>query len=98
MAQAQHVLVLMTMLPGFGSRTEVVDAEWHPNRGKMKTPGVKGDDLYFPVLDGCRLNLVSESPEMAYLLGLGVKYEGPNSQFAKYAGRSLGINDAWTAP
>lgn len=55
-----------------------------------------GDTYFVPVVDGFELSNVAETWEMAMLIGLERKFEGYNNQFAKYAGRMLGIKSALT--
>jgi hypothetical protein len=44
---------------------------------------------YSAIVDGKRINHLFEKPEEAVLFGLGVKYEGHNTQFHHYAARML---------
>lgn len=46
------------------------------------------------VVDGEETNLIAETEDVALLLGLGLKYDGLNSQFAKMATRMLRIDKA----
>lgn len=48
-----------------------------------------------PVVDGKELSYVAETEDMALLLGLQFKHDGPNSQFAKMAARMLDIDSIW---
>ena len=44
--------------------------------------------LYSPVVDGKQLSVVAENEDIAYILGLQFKYDGPDSQFTKRPGSS----------
>jgi len=55
----------------------------------------KGDIHYYPIVDGKKYNHAGETEEIAYLIGLGIKYDGLNSQFVKMACRMLGIKSVW---
>lgn len=50
--------------------------------------------LYSPIVDGKQLSVVAESEDIAYILGLQFKYDGP--EFAKMACRMLNIETKWT--
>ena len=64
---------------------------------QVENPGF--DDLpqvlFSPVVDGKTLNCCAETFDVALLLGIGHKYDGRNSQFAKMACRMLGIDTKW---
>ena len=56
-----------------------------------------GDGYYYqPVVNGKTLSFIAESEDMALLIGLGVKYDGLNTQFPKMAARMLGIKTEWS--
>ena len=57
---------------------------------------VEGDYYYSPVVDGKECSYIAETEDIAMLLGLGIKYDGVNSQFARMAVRMLGIKSAWS--
>lgn len=63
----------------------------------VKNPGFKDlpEVLFSPVVDGKELSCCAETEDMAIILGLGQKYDGDNSQFAKMAARMLGIDTKW---
>lgn len=65
------------------------------NTGKKKIATIAGDTYYVPVVDGNETSLIAETEDVALLLGLGLKYDGLNSQFAKMATRMLNIETAW---
>lgn len=44
---------------------------------------------YRPMVDGKKLSYQAPSKDIALLIGLGYKYDGANSQFAKMACRML---------
>lgn len=54
-----------------------------------------GDWYYSPIVDGKEVSLFAETEDMAMLIGLGVKYDGANSQFPKMAARMLNIDTEW---
>lgn len=51
--------------------------------------------LYHPVIGGKKQNVCAESADVALILGLQIKYDGRNSQFATMACRMLGIKSKW---
>ena len=53
-------------------------------------------EWYAPIVDGRRSSSVAETIDMAFLIGIGEKYDGRNSQFAKMAARMLNIETAWS--
>ncbi len=53
------------------------------------------DQIYVPVVDGKEYNRIAETPDMAMILGLAIKYDGLNSQFAQMACRMLNIDSVW---
>ncbi|MDW5418093.1 hypothetical protein R6242_16120 [Iodobacter sp. CM08] len=65
------------------------------NTGKKKIATIAGDTYYVPVVDGNETNLIAETEDVALLLGLGLKYDGLNSPFAKMATRMLKIETKW---
>lgn len=54
------------------------------------------ENYYIPVINGKESNAVAETYEVAYLIGLQIKYVGYNENFAKYACRILNIKSAWS--
>jgi len=61
---------------------------------KAVNSGIKGkeDKIYYtPVFPGSGIRYLAETPDVAFLYGLGFKYDGVNSQFAIMACRMLGI-------
>ena len=65
------------------------------NQGRNRIESIKEDIYYIPVINGKEQSVIGESYEIAYLLGLGIKYDGINSQFIKFACRMLKINSEW---
>ena len=65
------------------------------NYGKNKIEGFP-ETYYKPMIDGKELNFIAETPDVAFLLGMQVKYLGANEQFAKYACRMLNIKTCWS--
>lgn len=56
----------------------------------------KTERKYFPIIDGVlEESLCADIKDVAYLLGLQIKYDGKNSQFTKMACRMLGIDSEW---
>ena len=62
-----------------------------------KNPGISDfpEVVYAPVVDGEKINCLAETEDVALILGLGRKYDGHNSQFAKMACRMLDIKTLW---
>jgi hypothetical protein len=65
------------------------------NNFNNEIPSFSGDQYYVPVVDGKESNQCAETEDVALLLGLGIKYDGVNSQFAKMACRMLNIKTCW---
>jgi hypothetical protein len=63
----------------------------------VNNPGIDSlpEVCFKPVVDGQKLNSIADSQDVAYLLGLEYKYQGLNSQFARFACRMLGIESQW---
>lgn len=55
-----------------------------------------GKPHYYPVIGGKKYSYVGDTEDEAMLIGLGIKYDGLNSQFAKMAMRMLNIESDWT--
>lgn len=73
---------------------QMIEIKAKNNTGRGKIEGYP--DVYFvPVVDGKEYTCCAETEDVAMLLGLQIKHEGMNSQFAKNACRMLGINSAW---
>ena len=68
----------------------------NPNTKRNRIPSIDQETYFVPVVDGKEVNVCAETYDMALLLGLEYKYQGCNSQFAKFAGRMLGIESNWT--
>lgn len=66
------------------------------NTKRNRILSIDQETYFVPVVDGKELNRIAETYDMALLLGLEHKYQGQNSQFAKFAGRMLGIESNWT--
>lgn len=58
-------------------------------------PG-NGETCYVPVVNGEELHYMAETEDIALLLGLGFKYDGESSRFAKMACRMLNIKSVWS--
>ena len=55
------------------------------------------DQYFVPVVNGKEYSShAAETEDMALLIGLGIKYQGLNSQFAILASRMLQIESAWS--
>lgn len=67
-----------------------------PNTKQNRIASIDQETYFVPVVDGKEINCIGETYDMALLLGLEYKYQGCNSQFAKFAGRMLGIESVWT--
>lgn len=67
-----------------------------PNTKRNRIHSIDQETYFVPVIDDKEINRVAETYDMALLLGLEYKYQGCNSQFAKFAGRMLGIESLWT--
>ena len=66
------------------------------NTGRNKIKSIDNDVYFTPVVDGKEYSHVGETSDVAMLIGLGIKYDGLNSQFAKNACRMLKIDSNWT--
>lgn len=51
--------------------------------------------VYTPKIGDKKLNAICDTEDVAILVALGQKYEGPNSRFATMACRMLKINSVW---
>ena len=65
------------------------------NTGRNKIDSIENDIYFVPVIDGKEYSHVAETVDIAILIGLGIKYDGMNSQFAKNACRMLKIDSKW---
>lgn len=65
-----------------------------PNAGRYKVSTINQDTYWITTVDGKEYPHTSETPEMALLVGLGIKFDDAN--FSKHAGRMLGIDSVWT--
>jgi len=54
-----------------------------------------GVTWYKPRVNGKDCAPIAETYDMAMIIGLGIKYDGRNSQFPKMAARMLNIETAW---
>jgi hypothetical protein len=54
-----------------------------------------GEYYFVPMIDGKELSDVAETWEMAMLIGIARKLDGPNSHFHEYAARMLKIDSDW---
>lgn len=76
-----------------------IEIKIHLNRkdknGKRRTDLIDKDEYYSPIVDGKEYSHMAETEDIAYLIGLGLKYDGDNSQFAKMACRMLNIKSNW---
>jgi len=66
------------------------------NIGRNKISLIEGDMYFVPVVDGKEYSHVAETEDIALLIGLAIKYDGLNSQFAKNACRMLNIDSNWS--
>ena len=66
------------------------------NQGRRRISSIKGDLYFVPVVDGKEFNRPAETEDMALLIGLGLKYDGLNTQFPRMAARMLGIDTVWS--
>ena len=65
------------------------------NYGKNKIVSIKKDTYFRPIINGKECSHVAETEDMALLIGLGIKYDGLNSQFPTMAARMLRIESTW---
>jgi len=65
------------------------------NKGRDRIESIEGDMYFLPIVDGKEFSYAAETEDIALLIGLGIKYDGLNSQFAKMAARMLRINTEW---
>lgn len=65
------------------------------NTGRARISSIEGDLYFVPVVDGKEYSHCAETEDMAMLIGLGIKYDGLNTQFPKMAARMLGMNVIW---
>lgn len=65
------------------------------NVGRNKIKSIKSIVYFVPVVDGKEYNHIAESEDVAMLIGLGIKYDGINSQFVTMACRMLKIESEW---
>lgn len=73
----------------------MIEVREKKNNGFNKSIFGVGDIYFVAVVDGKEYSYIAETYEIAYLLGLQIKYDGLNSQFCKNACRMLGIQSAW---
>ncbi len=73
----------------------MIEVKEQGNYGRAKVSTIKGDTYFVPVIDGKEHRYIAETADVAMLLGLQIKYQGLNSQFAKNACRMLGIDSEW---
>lgn len=76
---------------------EVKEKKNRHKPGGQKYIESAGELVYAPIVDGKELSMLAETADMALLLGLGYKHDGPNSQFAKMAARMLHMDTVWIA-
>ena len=72
-----------------------IEIKQHRNYGKNKHFDNGSDFYYSPIVDGKEYSHIAETEDMAMIIGLGIKYDGINSQFPKMAARMLGIKTEW---
>lgn len=72
-----------------------IEIKQRRNCGKNKYFDNGSDFCYSPIVDGKEYKYIAETEDMAMLIGLGIKYDGINSQFPKMASRMLGIKTEW---
>lgn len=73
----------------------MIEIKARNNTGKNRIAAIDSDMVFTPIVDGQEVSSVGETPEIAMLIGIGYKYDGPNSQFAKMACRMLNIESIW---
>lgn len=73
----------------------MIEVKCKNNTGRNKIDFIKSDTYYVPVVDGKEHNHVGETEEVALILGLQLKFQGGNSQFAMMACRMLQIDSNW---
>ena len=71
--------------------TKGVEVKEYQNVGRNRLRNIAGDVYYVPIVDGKEYFHIGETEEVAYLIGLSIKYEGLSGEFARYACRMLGI-------
>ena len=72
----------------------MIEIKARNNTGRNKIDSL-GEMYFVPVVDGKEYSYAAETEDIAMLLGLQIKYQGLNSQFAKNACRMLGIDSNW---
>jgi len=75
--------------------SDCVEFSERSNSGRNKIGNIDGHSYFVPVVGGVEYSHVAETPDMAILLGLGIKYDGVNSQFGRMAARMLAIPTVW---
>lgn len=73
----------------------MITIEEVPNQGTTKVETITSDTYYEPFINGKSTHCVCETEDIAMLVALGIKYQGPNSQFATMACRMLKIQSNW---
>jgi hypothetical protein len=74
----------------------MIEIRQHSNCGKNKRFDTGSDFYYSPIVEGKEYShIIAETEDMAMLIGLGIKYDGLNSQFPRMAARMLGIKTKW---
>lgn len=66
------------------------------NRGPLHVSSIKQETYFVPVVDGREYSHIAETEDIALLIGLGIKYDGVNSQFTRFATRMLGLESEWS--
>lgn len=66
-----------------------------PNRGRNRLQTINDAYYYKPMIGDKELSMYAETADMAILLALGHKYDGPNSKFGHFAARMLALETVW---
>ncbi len=73
----------------------MIEVKQKKNPHIAKRRPIESDFHFVPVVDGKEWSHFAETEDIALLIGLGIKYDGVNSQFAKMACRMLNIESKW---
>jgi hypothetical protein len=74
---------------------KMIEVRAKNNTGRNRISSIGGELYFVPVIDGKEYSHVAETEDMAILIGLGIKYDGLNTQFPKMAARMLGLSSNW---
>ena len=73
----------------------MIEVKAKNNKGRNRIESINSDIYFVPVVNGKEYSYVAETEDIAMILGLQIKYDGLNSQFAKHACRMLCIKSNW---